>query len=73
MLIVNHFIVFFLVADIYELPSQEPGLSLSCIDNRITLSMNYKYKLSLTILLMILCQVYLEIWKTTWTANRKMA
>jgi len=22
---------------------------------------------------MILCQVYLEIWQTTWTANRKMA
>lgn len=44
MLIVNHFIVFSLLADIYELPSQEPGLGLSSTDNRITLYMNYKYK-----------------------------
>lgn len=44
MLIVNHFIVFSLLADIYELPSQEPGLGLSSADNRITLYMNYKYK-----------------------------
>lgn len=35
MLTVKDFLVFFLV-DIYELPSQEPGLVLSCIDNRIT-------------------------------------
>lgn len=45
MFIVNHFVVFSLLADIYELPSQEPGLGLSSTDNRITFYMNYKYKL----------------------------
>lgn len=33
-----------LLADIYELPSQEPGLGLSSTDNRITLYINYKAK-----------------------------
>lgn len=36
MLIVKDFLVLFLVVNIYELPSQEPGLGLSYIDNRIT-------------------------------------